>query len=59
MRHFLYNVPAFINVGAIFRHDLEAIGHDGAMAPKVLMWRKTHSNIRRNAKGVSHEDMGW
>jgi len=33
----LYNVPAFINVGAIFRHDLEAIGHDGAMAPKVLM----------------------
>ncbi len=37
MRHSLYTVLAFINVGAIFRHDLEAIGHDGAMAPKVLM----------------------
>jgi hypothetical protein len=36
-RRSLYTVLAFINVGAIFRHDLEAIGHDGAMAPKVLM----------------------
>jgi hypothetical protein len=44
MRHSLYKVMAFINVRAIFRHDLEIIGRVGPMAPKVLMYHKTRTS---------------